>query len=59
MISTNFKRRVYTSIALFSLLFLILYYKFILAYTLIVIGLYSIIEFSNIIKRILKKNSLF
>ena len=55
MISTNFKRRVYTSIALFSLLFLILYYKFILAYTLIVIGLYSIIEFSNIIKRILKK----
>ena len=58
MISSNFKRRFYTSIVLFSLMFLILYYKFILAYALIVIGLYSIIEFSNIIKKILKKQFL-
>ena len=48
MISLNLKKRIYTSIALFFLIILVLYYKFILAYTLIVLGVYAIIEFTNI-----------
>ena len=55
MISSNFKKRLNTSIVLFFLIFLILNYQFFLAYTLIIIGIYSIIEFANILKRILKK----
>ncbi len=52
MISSNLKKRIYTSIALFLLILLVLNYNFILAYTLIIIGIYAIIEFSNISKRI-------
>ena len=55
MISSNFKKRLNTSIVLFFLIFLILNYQFFLAYTLIIIGIYSIIEFANILKRIFKK----
>ena len=58
MISSNFKRRFYTSIILFFLLFLILNFQFILAYTLIVVGIYSILEFANILKRIFKNKSI-
>ena len=52
MISLNLKKRIYTSVALFFLIILVLNYKFILAYTLIVLGVYAIIEFTNISKRI-------
>ncbi len=58
MISSNFKKRLNTSIVLFFLLFLILNYQFFLAYTLIIIGIYSIIEFANILKRISKNKSI-
>ena len=52
MISSNLKKRIYTSIVLFFLLFLILNFKFILAYVLIIIGIYAILEFGNISKRV-------
>ena len=59
MISLNLKKRIYTSIALFFLIILVLYYKFILAYTLIVLGVYAIIEFTNISKRIFINSCIF
>lgn len=52
MILDNLKKRVFTSIALFILLILILYSKFFLIYFLIVIGVFSIIEFFNLTKKI-------
>ena len=52
MISSNLKKRIYTSIALFFLIILVIKYNFILAYTLIIVGIYAIIEFSNMSKRI-------
>ena len=51
MISNNFKKRFFTSILLFLLVYLIFISKFFLAYFLIVIGLLSLIEFSLIIKK--------
>ena len=58
MISSNFKKRLNTSIVLFFLLFLILNFQFFLAYTLIIIGIYSIIEFANILKKIFNNKSI-
>ena len=55
MISLNFKKRIYTSLVLFFLIYLVLIYQPILAYTLIVIGIYAILEFANILKRIFTK----
>ncbi len=58
MISKNFKKRLLTSIVLILTVFIIFYSKPILALILIIVGNFSIIEFSNIIKKIFKKNFL-
>ena len=50
MISENLKKRIYTSFFLILLLFLMLFLKPILLYFLIIIGIFSIIEFSELIK---------
>ena len=55
MISHTTKKRIYTSLFLFVLIYLIINYKFVLGYTLIVLGVISLIEFYNLIVRILKK----
>jgi len=52
MISINLKKRIYTSLVLFFLIFMILNFNSILLYTLILIGIYSILEFLNIVKKI-------
>ena len=54
MISENLKKRIITSILLFFLLILIINYKLIFLYSLIVIGIFSIIEFNDLIKKIVK-----
>ena len=55
MIERNLKERVITSILLLVLTTLIFYSKFMLLYTLIVLGVLSIIEFTNLINKISKK----
>ncbi|MDC0433541.1 phosphatidate cytidylyltransferase [Pelagibacteraceae bacterium] len=52
MINVSLKKRIFTSIILFLLLFLILSFETILAYTLIVLGVFSILEFVSLMKKI-------
>ena len=56
MISKNLKKRITTSLFLILTIFIIFYSKPLMALILIIIGNFSIIEFSNITKKILKKN---
>jgi phosphatidate cytidylyltransferase len=51
MIKKNLKKRIYTSLLLVLLIFLMLNYNIILAYTLIILGTLSIIEFLNLTKK--------
>ena len=55
MIKKNFKERIFTSIALLLLTLLFFISKFVLIYTLIVLGVLSIMEFTNLINRIYKE----
>ncbi len=52
MISTNLQNRFYTSLILISLFLLILNSNLFLVYSLIVCGVFAIIEFINLIKKI-------
>ena len=54
MISNNLKKRFYTSLVLLALVVLILNFDFILIYSLIILGVISILEFLNISKKIFK-----
>ena len=54
MISNNLKKRFYTSLVLLALVVLILNFNFILIYSLIILGVISILEFLNISKKIFK-----
>ena len=54
MISENLKKRIITSMLLIFLLILVINYKPIFLYSLIVIGIFSIIEFNDLIKKIVK-----
>jgi phosphatidate cytidylyltransferase len=54
----NLKTRIYTSIILFSLLFVIIINNYILGYSLILVGVLSFLEFSKIIQIIFKQNYL-
>ena len=54
MIKKNLKKRIYTSLLLVLLIFLMLNYNIILAYTLIILGTLSIIEFLNLTKKTFK-----
>ena len=56
MISKNLKKRIITSLFLILTIFIIFYSKPLMALILIIIGNFSIIEFSNITKKIPKKN---
>ena len=56
MINNNTKQRIYTSIFLFFLFYLIIISNFMLAYMLIIVGIYSILEFLYISKKIFKNN---
>ena len=55
MIEKNLIKRIYTSIALLLLTSLFFISKFVLLYTLIVLGVLSIIEFNNLINKIFKE----
>ena len=53
----NLKKRIYTSLMLLFLFFLTIKSNFILVFTLIVLGVLSLLEFFNINKKILKNKS--
>ena len=52
MIDGNLKKRLITSIILFTILVLLLNYNFILIYCIILFGTISILEFTNLLKKI-------
>ena len=54
--SSNFKKRIFTSIGLFFLVLLIFKFNLILVYCLLLIGVLSILEFLQITKKIFKNN---
>ena len=54
--SSNFKKRIFTSIGLFFLVLLIFKFNLALVYCLILIGVLSILEFLQITKKIFKNN---
>ena len=58
MITNNLKKRIFTSLLLFFLLFLIYNFNFFLIYSLIVLGVLSLIEFYNAINKIIKSKLL-
>jgi phosphatidate cytidylyltransferase len=51
-ITENLKKRVYTSLALLFLLYFILNFNFVLICCLLILGIISILEFFNLLKRI-------
>ena len=55
---SNLKKRIYTSFILFFLVFLIFKFNIILVYSLLILGVFSILEFINISRKIFKKKSL-
>ena len=57
MITINFKKRFFTSLLLFFLLFLIFYHNFFLVFTLLVLGVVSLIEFFKMSKKIFKNTN--
>ena len=59
MISSNLKNRIFTSLILFGLIISIFIYDFILIFSLIIMGNLSILEFSNLMKKIKLKNYTF
>ena len=58
MITNNLKKRIFTSLLLFILFFLIYNFNFLLIYSLIVLGVLSLIEFYNAIDKIIKSKLL-
>ena len=58
MITNNLKKRIFTSVLLFILLFLIYNFNFFLIYSLIVLGVLSLLEFYNAIDKIIKSKLL-
>ena len=59
MILKNLQNRIYTSLILLSLVFLIYSFNYILIFSLIVLGVISIIEFVSMIKKIFKSKVYF
>lgn len=55
MITKNFQKRVFTSLILFILVFLMINYKLISTYVIILFGVMSLVEFSQISKKIFLK----
>tara|TARA_Y100000591_G_scaffold329696_1_gene358829 strand:- start:286 stop:936 length:651 start_codon:yes stop_codon:yes gene_type:complete len=57
--SQNFKLRIFTSLVLFLLLYLMLSNNFLLGYFLIIIGILSILEFIKMINKIFNKEKIY
>ena len=55
--ASNFTKRFLTSLVLVILIFLIFTYNYILVFSLLILGIFSFLEFSNIIKKITKSTS--
>ena len=55
--ASNFIKRFLTSLVLVILIFLIFTYNYILVFSLLILGIFSFLEFSNIIKKITKSAS--
>ena len=53
MISKNFKNRTMTSLLLFVLIYLMFNYDIVLIFTILILGVFSIIEFINLTKKYL------
>ncbi len=53
--TSNLKKRIFTSFILFFLVFLIFEFSIILVYSLLILGVFSILEFLNISRKIFKK----
>tara|TARA_Y100000591_G_C21794323_1_gene678439 strand:- start:412 stop:1062 length:651 start_codon:yes stop_codon:yes gene_type:complete len=58
MITINFKKRFFTSVLLFCLLFLVFNNNYFLVFTLLVLGIISLLEFFKMSKKIFKNSSL-
>ena len=56
--SKNFQKRFYTSIILFLLLFLMIANNYVMAFVLMLIGTFSVLEFFKIISKIFEKNKM-
>ena len=56
--SKNFQKRIYTSIILFLLLFLMINNYYLMAFFLIIIGIFSVLEFFKIILKIFIKSKI-
>ena len=56
--SKNFIERIYTSIILFLILFFMLINNYILGYILLIVSIFSFLEFSNMISIIFKKKKI-
>jgi len=54
----NLQKRIYTSIILFLLLFLMITFTHIMAFLLMLIGIFSVLEFFKISSKIFKKNKI-
>ena len=59
MISKNFSNRISTSILLFLLIYLIFKFDFIFFYSLIVLGVLSLIEFLSLTKKFIKRKLIY
>ena len=59
MIFKDLKKRIATSLILFTLIILIIKYNFILIFSLLILGIYSIIEFLDLTKKIFSKKINF
>ena len=57
MISNNLKKRIYTSLGLMTLVFVIFTFDLMLTYTLLVLGVLSLLEFIEISKKTFKNKS--
>ena len=55
MILKNLKDRIYTSLILLTLIYLIFNFNFILVFSLLILGMYSLLEFFNLSKKMFKK----
>jgi phosphatidate cytidylyltransferase len=55
MILKNLKDRIYTSLILLTLIYLIFNFNFILVFSLLILGMYSLLEFFNLSKNMFKK----
>ena len=56
--SKNIQKRIYTSIFLFLLLFLMIANNYVMAFVLMLIGIFSVLEFFKIILKIFEKNKM-